>query len=115
MSVREEVFVGERERSKYDIGEICPIQVSHFCFACSKFSELSFGYQTLRNIILSVWWAQFRSSGQSIGHTILVARMVVDLVIVMHEHLEPVHLALIENTRSHEVFEVLVVSEDLDR
>jgi hypothetical protein len=109
------VFIGERKRSKYDIGEICPIRVSHFRFTCSKFGELSFGYQTLQNIILSIWWVQFRSSGQSIGRTILVTRMVVDLVIVMCEHLEPAHLALIENMRSRKVFEVLVVSEDLDR
>jgi hypothetical protein len=58
---------------------------------------------------------QFCSSGQSISRTILVAWTVVDLIIVMCEHFEPAHLAPIENARSCEVFEVLVVSEDLDQ
>ena len=37
-----------------------------------------------------------------------------NLVVVVHQQLQPAHLSSIENTRLHEIFEILVVSEDLN-
>ena len=54
-------------------------------------------------------------SGESIGCTVLVTRPIVNLVVVVHQQLQPAHLSSIENTRLHEILEILVVSEDLNR
>ena len=52
--------------------------------------------------------------GKSVSCTILVTGSVVDLIIVVCQQLQPVHLSSVENMRLHEIFKVLVVSEDLD-
>ena len=53
--------------------------------------------------------------GESIGCTALVTWLVVNLIVVVCQQLQPVHLPSIENTRFCKVFEVLVVSENLDQ
>ena len=54
-------------------------------------------------------------SGEGIGCTVLVTRSVVNFIVVVHQQLQPAHLSSIENMRFCEVFELLVVSEDLDQ
>ena len=48
-------------------------------------------------------------SGEGIGCTVLVTRLVVNFVVVVCQQLQPLHLLSIENTRLHKVFEILVV------
>ena len=54
-------------------------------------------------------------SGESISCTVLVTRPIVNLVVVVCQQLQPVHLSSIENPRLHEILKILVVSEDLNR
>jgi hypothetical protein len=56
-----------------------------------------------------------RRVGKGIGGAILVTRSIEYLIEIMSQELEPTHLPSIENTRFREVFEVLVIGEDLNR
>ena len=53
-------------------------------------------------------------SGEGISCTVLVTRPIVNLVVVVRQQLQPVHLSSIENTRLCKILEILVVSEDLN-
>ena len=52
--------------------------------------------------------------GESISCTVLVTRLLVNFVVVVCQQLQPVHLSSIENMRLRKIFEILVVSEDLN-
>ena len=52
--------------------------------------------------------------GESASCAVLVTRSVVNLIVVVHQQLQPAHLLSIENMRFCKVFKVLVVREDLD-
>ena len=113
-SFGENVCVRDCESSEYDVCQILPIRVSQLCFTSGNFGKLSFRDQTQWLIILSIQRFQLRASGEGVSCTILITRLIVNLIVVVCQQLQPAHLSSIENVRFCKVFKVLVVSEDLE-
>jgi hypothetical protein len=53
-------------------------------------------------------------SGKGIGCGVLVTRVVVDLVAIVCQELQPAHLLTVQDVRFCEVFQVLMVHQDMD-
>jgi len=53
--------------------------------------------------------------GECISGAVFVTRSIVDLVVVVHEQLQPTHLPLVQDSRFREVLQILMIGEDLDR